>query len=201
MNSLTQNTPTISLFENIKVFTTLNNKQFAEYNIVYHINDCFSVNDLTKFSLKHQLLFIKYSNKFQQTNLLYIDSIFPIILADIALDVFINNTGSFVEYLQSKNSFYMFKIDVDETFLKHKFLTFIHYLLYSDVYKKSISRGEIDSKKIYAFKNETGNIDYYSILERHHLQHFLLERLKLSIDIKASTISKKEVNLCLKIQL
>jgi hypothetical protein len=50
-------------------FIKLHNTIFAEYNIIYHINDNFSIRELSEFLNKYQLLFIKFENKVQQLNL------------------------------------------------------------------------------------------------------------------------------------
>lgn len=95
----------VAIFVNMKVYANkrpvfihLKEKVFAEYKIIYHINDGYAIKELSRFSSKHQLLFQKFSNKIQQMNLMYVDSIFPIHLADVALELFFNRVSAFRSY-------------------------------------------------------------------------------------------------------
>jgi len=54
------------------------------------------------------LLFQKFENKIQQMNLVLVDSYFPIILADLPLEVFINRVESFTEYIEANKSLSVF---------------------------------------------------------------------------------------------
>jgi len=53
----------------------LNNNIFADFNIIYHINDSYKINDLKCINSKNQLLFTKFENKNQQLNLCFVDTI------------------------------------------------------------------------------------------------------------------------------
>ena len=76
-------------------FIHLKGKIFGEYNFIYHINDGYNPKDLSSFHAKHQLLFQKISDRTAQTNLMIVDSVFPIILADIVLEVFLKKVRHF----------------------------------------------------------------------------------------------------------
>lgn len=119
--------------ERNSIFINLNNLTFAEYVIVYRINDLYSINVLSKFSSKHQLLFQRFERKNQQMNLMFVDSIFANILADVTLEVFLNETTSFSKYIGSQSKIKLVARKDEDRFFKYKFLNFIHMLLYSDI--------------------------------------------------------------------
>src|SRR5690242_11629687 len=79
-------------------FIHLNKLIFANYKIIYHINDSYKIKNLSSVHSKHILLFQKFSNKVQQMNLIIVDDIFPILLADVALSSLLNNISSFNDY-------------------------------------------------------------------------------------------------------
>jgi hypothetical protein len=181
-------------------FINLKNFVLAEYKINYHINDCFSITKLQGVSSKHQLLFQKFESRVQQSNLLFmVDSIFPIILSDLALDVLLGKVKSFREYIQAKRSPIEIGILANEEYLKYKFFQFVHSLLYSDVSSKKLCDGTPKTNKVFCIKNESGEIGFYTFYEQQELQLLLLDKLKLEIDLSSSTISKHSVKLCLKI--
>jgi hypothetical protein len=188
-------------FEGKRNFILLKGKTFAVYRIIFHINDCYSLKELSRFNHKFQLLFQKFESKTLQLNLAYIDSIFSVILADLTLDVFLNKINSFEGYLKAEKSILITDEKFDKIYFRHKIVDFIRFLLYSDVSKNLPFNGDMEYDKIYCMKNNNGEIDYYTIYDRPKLYEFLLEKMKLMIDLKSSTISENEVNLCLKIYL
>jgi len=188
-------------FEGKRNFILLKGKTFAVYRIIFHINDCYSLKELSGFNHKFQLLFEKFESKTLQLNLVYIDSIFSVILADLTLDVFLNKITSFEGYLQAKKSLLINDETFDKIYFRHKIIDFIRFLVYSDVSKNVPFNGNMEYDKIFCLKNNSGEIDYYTIYDRCKLYELLLEKMKLLIDLKSSTISENEVNLCLKIYL
>lgn len=193
MNLITQ--------ETTRNIIKLKGKFFSEYKIIYHINDCFSVKKLSNFNSKHQLLFQKFENKVQQINLVLIDSFFPVILADVALEVFLNKVNSFNEYIEAKKPIIVFDANRDKDYFKHKFFTFIHLLLYSEIDSDKICKGDIQTDKIFCIRNDLSELQFYSIYEQSQLQLMLLDRMNLEINFKSSSISKEEVKLNLQIRV
>ena len=180
-------------------FINLKGKVFAEYKIIYHINDCYSIKKLSQFSSKHQLLFQKFESKSQQGNLFLVDSIFPNILSDVALEVFLNNVSTFNEYTEAKKQIWVIHVRSDKDYLKYKFVTFIQYLLYTHIATKKTYNGRDQTERNYCLKNQSGEIEFYPVLVLHELRTMLLDKMKLQIDLKNSSIGKEKVKLCLKI--
>lgn len=185
--------------ETKSTFVILNNITFARYIFVYKVNSGYSTNELSKFHSKHQLLFHKLENKNQHLNLMFVDSVFANILADVTLEVFLNKIDSFARYSSSKNKIRLVAEKDESRYFKYKFFSFIHMLLYSDIATKNIFKGQEFFDRVYCLKNIFGEIAYFSIYEQTTLQEKLLDELKLDIDFSSSSISKQEVKLCLKI--
>ena len=180
-------------------FINLKGKPFAECKIIYHINDCYSIKQLSEFRCKNQLLFQKFNSKTQQLNLSLVDSIFPNILSDVALDVFLNKVSTFNEYIRAEKTILVISPERDKEYFKYKFFTFINYLLYRDIASNKIYKGKIHDIRNYCLKNKGGEIEFYSIYDQNELQLMLLDKMKLQIDLKSSSIGKEEVTLYLKI--
>ncbi len=180
-------------------FIHLKSKVFAEYKIVYHINDGFSIKELNRFSLRHQLLFQKFSSKILQMNLMFIDSIFPIHLADVARATLLNGVSSFKEYSLLQKDFIVISSKRDEGYFRIKFYDFILQLLFSNIALEEPFRVESQRENIYYIKNESREIDYYTYYDQRKLQELLFEKIRLEINKANSSITKDEVTLCLKI--
>jgi len=180
-------------------FINLFNRNFAKYVFVYRINDAYSINELSKFHGKHQLLFQKLEKKNQQLNLMFVDSVFANILADVTLEVFLNGICSFNQYSNSKNKVKLIDDDEESKYFRYKFYNFVHLLLYSNIASNSNFKEEILSDRIYCLKNKSGEIEYFSIYEQSILQLKLLDELSLKINIESSSVSNQEVKLCLNI--
>src|SRR5258708_24019887 len=95
--------PTYKRRANSMKFIPFKEIQLGEYDFIYHINDGYSINSLTKFSIKEQLLFQKMGSKMKQMNLMIVDSIFPLILSDLVLEVFLNDISSITQFIASEN--------------------------------------------------------------------------------------------------
>ena len=135
--------------ERRSTFMNLRNKIFAKYFIKYRINDLYSINEITKFRSKHQLLFQKIENINQQVNLAIVDSVFANILADVLLEVFLNNISTFNQYISTKNKISLVDKKDELIYFKYKFFNFIHFLLYSEIALNKTFKGEISSDRVY----------------------------------------------------
>ena len=187
--------------EQLSTFINLKGKVFAEYNIIYHINDGYSIKDLNRFSSKHQLLFQKFSSKIQQMNLMFVDSIFPIHLADVALETFLNNVCSFREYALIGKNFVVIDTKTDVKYFRNKFYDFILHLLFSNIASEDFFKEEMQRHNVYYLKNEMNTIDYYSFYEQSELQSLLFDKMELQINFSSSFIKEPELTLCFRISI
>jgi hypothetical protein len=190
---------TTQIKESKSTFINLKNQNFAKYFFIYRINDAYSINELSKFQSKNQLLFKKIQSKDQQLNLIIVDSIFSIILADVTLEVFLQNINTFKQYLSLKSKIKIVNENDESRFFNYKFYKFIHLLLYSNIASNNVFNEKEYFDRVYYLKNKLGVIEYFSIYEQTILQQRLLDSLNLKFDFALSSISNQEVKLCLKI--
>ncbi|HWY12140.1 MAG TPA: HpaII family restriction endonuclease [Bacteroidia bacterium] len=180
-------------------FIHLKAKIFGEYNIIYHINDCYNIKSLDRVTSKHQLLFQKFENRIQQINLILVDSVFPNILSDLALEILIKKISSFNEYIRLRKDFILFNRAKDQYYYRYKFNSFIHYLTFSDINESQVCSGEIYTDRVYYKKSKRQGIEYYPIYCLYKIQKMLLGKMKIKIDYYKSYISNQEANICLQL--
>ncbi len=200
MNTISNPIREIVFKEDMPKYIHLKGRIFAEYIFIFQINKAYQVNDISRLHSKHQLLFQKLENKPQELNLMMIDSIFSTILAELAQEVLIGKVSSFHQYASLKNTIDDVDLLIQPNFLKFKFHDFINHLLYRDIAKKKLYKGNIDCIKMYYLKNENDEIIYYSIYEQWSLQEMLYQKLELDIDMAKSCIKKDKAHVCLRIQ-
>ena len=132
-------------------------------------------------------------------NLMIIDSVFPIHLADVARETLLNGVSSFQEYSFRQKDFIVISAKRDAGYFRIKFFDFILQLLFSNIALEEPFQIESKRENIYYLKNETNEIDYYTYYDQRKLQELLFEKMRLEIDKANSSITKDEVTLCLKI--
>ena len=100
-----------------KNFIRLDRLDYGRYNFIYNINSGYIINDSLKNIEQHHLLFKKITNNKQQLNMMFVDSIFHNILADVVIEVLQYKVQTFKEYsnLICRRSFF------DKTFSKTYF--------------------------------------------------------------------------------
>ncbi len=113
--------------ENPLKFIHLDRLNLGEFSITYHVNDGFVIDDLSRISMKEQLLFQKMESHNQQLNLMMVDSVFPLMMAEMATMILIKGPMTCEQYVQTGNPVY------GEFLMEHKLHQFIHHLLYADV--------------------------------------------------------------------
>ncbi len=180
-------------------FLNLIDLVLMECPISYHCNEVYSFKKIEDIRSKHQLLYQRFQNRSQLLNLAMVDSAFPNIMADMALEALINGTSSIEEYLCRQKSIIIIDYKTDHQYFLRKFRNFINLLLYTNIAAKKIANNEINSRKVYCYKESNEMIKFYSIYEQVDLEKLLLEKLKIKIEYKKSSLSKRKLNLCLKI--
>jgi hypothetical protein len=180
-------------------FINLKNHVLAEYKLIYRINDCYKIKDVEFFNDKHQLLFQKIDSKILHLNLIYCDSIFPNILSDIALEVFINKINCIEDYINSKTKANITTHIRPKLYLLLKFYSFVYLLLYSDINQKKTSQGFINTSKVYCYKNKKQNITFYEYTMNPKLREFLKDKIKFEINFEKTRLERRKLKLNLKI--
>ncbi len=182
-------------------FIPLNNKVFAEYSLVYRINDAYTIKDFAGLINKHQLLFQKFENKQQQLNLMFVDSVFVNILADVAVGVLLKKVNSFASYMSWKDKSRPFDMLDEGNYFAYKFSDFIHLMLYGDIASTQPYKQELHTDSVFCFRNTTGELEYFSIYEQQALQKRLLQKMKLEVDYDRSSINRQEVKVWLRMMM
>jgi hypothetical protein len=164
-------------------FISLTNRHFAEYEIVFRVNDGYDLNSIGDISFKEQLLFQRFKNKNQQLNLMLIDSVFPIVLADMALLVLLRKVKNLNDYLNSNERIIFPQIINDKIYFERKIMDFMNGLLYGEVGGKDVWTGDTDNRKVFCIKNTTDELDFYSIFDRNKLLELLKSKMKIEVNI------------------
>lgn len=140
----------------------------AEYNIIYHLNDCYDIRKLTSLSNKLELNFVKFESLIQHLNLCMLSSDTINILADVALEsIFTIDKITIEQYINSKtrNKFGYFQ---EKKVLKIRFYELIKEILFAEKNFKEASNGRINPYKVYYFKTkETVEfLDYHYLIQK-----------------------------------
>ncbi len=181
-------------------FIHLRGVVLAQYKIIYHINDGFDVNKLVDVKSKHLLFFQRFSNVMQQTNLILVDSSFPVYLADLTSELFFHRVATFQQYTQLKKDFVVISKKFDATFFKHKFYEFIRLLLYTNLATSQVFNHQLQTQKIYVLNNAEHEAMHYTYYQQRELQQLLFEQAELSVNMEPSTKTKSRVVLGLEIR-
>lgn len=178
---MTLSSPSELLFQERQEYINLTHRKFAEFEIVFRVNDGYKLKNIGDFHFKEQLLFQRFKNKTQQLNLMLIDSVFPIILADITLLVLLGKVKNLNDYNNSNERIIFPRIINDKIYFERKIMDFINGLLYGEVGGKAVWNGDTDNRRVFCMKNTNDELDFYSIYERHKILQLLTENMKTEI--------------------
>ena len=158
-------------------FINLTNRKFAEYEILFRVNDVFELNSINDIKFKEHLLFQRFKNKNQQLNLMLIDSAFDLILADIALLVLLGKITNLKDYINSKERIVFPQIINDKDYFERKIMDFINGLLFGEVGGKKEWNGETDNRRVFFIKNPNDELVFYSIYESKNLFELIKSKI------------------------
>ena len=173
-------------------FVELRGAILASYRIVYKSNESRKVGDIGGLD------FIRFENRHQQTNLLLVDSAFPVILSDIATKVIQGRLHTFQECLEALELLIIASEEYDKLYFKNKLQQFLELLLYSDIASKHASKGETNFNRIYCVRSSSDELNYYTLYDRLKIYDFLIREMKLEIDLERSDLKSAEICLCLR---
>lgn len=172
------------MFNNLE-YTSLNSKRIASYSIVYRSNYVDGVKHLSDLKSKDQVRACMFESFHQQNNLVYIDMLFPNVLADIALEVFFNKVFTFDDYIQLPKSYQLFDNERDKQFFATKIPLFVDYLLYSDIAIDTFSSGTLNHDILYKIDDQLASIRFNSSNFENLIQ-IALSTMILRIDLQRS---------------
>jgi hypothetical protein len=179
-------------------FSSLNNRTFAKFSLIYHINDCYSIAEIDNIKTKNQLFLQKLRNTSQQHNLMLVDSVFLSFLSDLTIEVLLGKLSCFEDYVYKKRCFTILPNLNNYKYLFYKFTIFLDLLLFSDIAMKKPSKGEWNSNKIYYLKQKE-SIEYFNLLLSKEQRDFLLKYIKVKILREETFIKKKTATITIQI--
>lgn len=179
--------------ENPLKFIHLKDQFFGEFAITYHVNDGFMIDDLSLVTMKEQLLFQKMVSRNQQLNLMMVDSVFPLMMAEMATVALMKGPMTCAQYVQSGNPSH------GEFLMEHKLHQFLHHLLYADVADEKPFNGILDYERVYYRKGGNEEVEYFPVHEQRALQSLIYERAMMEIDLSKSALKGYEATLVLRL--
>jgi hypothetical protein len=165
------------------------------YLAKYHLNLKENVLDHEYVEPEDSMHKMTFLDKKQYLNLIYIDSKFPAIFAELCWYVYQKKLNSFNEYVELKESTFKKNKKFDAKFLKQKFYDFIYFLLYAVEPLELSNRIQFNKDKIYCLKNNSGVLEYYSVYENKQLIEKLYHELSLEIMINTDMSASERIHL------
>jgi hypothetical protein len=177
-------------------YSELNGQTLATYTICYELKceaESFAglhLNSKQEVSPKRFELF------HQQNNLIFVDMLFPNILADIALEVYMQKVNTLANYLLLPKTYQIVNEELDAKFLNEKIRKFVEYILYSDINQNKQSAGTLNYAQHYSYTNTKNEIWFFSELNKSELIELALSAMVISIDQENSLLNGSELKLC-----
>lgn len=171
----------------------LNGMNIATYTICYKINEGVQLTDCIYLNCKKEVSARRFSSLDLQRNLIFVDMIFPNILADIALDAFLGNVHTFLDYISKPKSFSIADELNDTLFYNMKIREFVKLLLFSDIQQEKLSAGTIYGDISYSISDKKGSRSIYDYNQCVELVELLMERLQLQANKKNAWVSDSEL--------
>jgi hypothetical protein len=177
-------------------YSELNGQTLATYTICYELKceaESFAglhLNSKQEVSPKRFELF------HQQNNLIFVDMLFPNILADIALEVYMQKVNTLANYLLLPKTYQIVNEELDAKFLNEKIRKFVEYILYSDINLNKQSAGALNYSQHYSYTNTKNECWFFSELNKTELIELALSTMVVSIDKENSLLNGSELKLC-----
>lgn len=172
----------------------------ATYTICYKINEGVQLTDCLFLNCKKELTVRQFCSLDMQRNLIFVDMIFPNVLADISLEAFLGNVHNFSEYISLPKSFKIVDDFNDAIYYNVKIREFIKLLLFSDIQVEKLSSGTIYSDKSYLVTDLAGNKQTFNCDESSNLVELMLQKFQLIADKKNAWITDSELFIRLEIK-
>ena len=176
-------------------FIHLKNHDFGEFEICYHVNDGYVLPELRSVGSSDQLLFQGFKSRTQQLNLMMVDSVFPIMMAEMAVYVLLNGPMTIADYVLKGNPSH------GAYLMEHKMKRFINCLLYTNIVHLTPFNGEHDHERVFYQKRTNDEIEFYSIYEQRELGDLIYRVLMVEVDMERSMLNKGKADLALNFNL
>lgn len=176
-------------------FINVSDYLVASYSILYHVKSEYNLLPLNKIIDSNQLEFVKFISAKQQNNFALISPTFHLIIASIAIDVFLGKICSFDSYIQSIIDSTEKNISLNIIFLREYVIEFIEFLVFSNIASNTLCNGYKDFSNLMG-KRLFKAFDYpvfYNLYDRLKLY----ERLQRDFILQVNHYSLSGSNLIL----
>jgi len=178
---------------------SLNGFSIATYTICYKIKDGVHVNDCLFVNCKKEVSVRRFCSLNLQRNLIFVDMIFPNILADIALEAFLGKVKTLSDYISIPKSFRIVDELNDTIYFNEKIREFLKLLLFSDIQQEKLSAGTIYSDRIYSVTNNSEFSQIFSVQQSSDLVELMLPKFILKAEKSNACITNNELYIVLEI--
>lgn len=149
-------------------------------------------------STREKIKITGISNQLLRLNLMLVDSKFPEILAEAALYENSLDKCTLAQIVAELISHSHFNNEYASRYYHYKINSFLQLLLYSNLAKKEVCKGVIDSSLVYLYKTKQGDLHYFSIYDQNKLFNLIQQECVCKSSIVADAGSTKKVILNLR---
>lgn len=138
------------------------------------------------------------SNQLLHLNLIMVDSKFPEILAEAALNANTLEECTLGQIMAELISHSHFSKEYAVRYYQYKINSFLQLLLYSNLAKNEVCKGVIDSSLVYLYKTKQGDLHYFSTYDQNKLFNLIQQECVCKSSILTDAGSTKKVILNLR---
>lgn len=179
----------------------LNGFKVAGYPIIYRLDSRAVFGSNNSLLSKTGVSANRFCSLDQQRNLIFVDMLFPNILADIALECYLGKANSFADYIALPKSFCMCDVLSDMVYFNAKIRTFVKMLLFSNIQHEVLSSGTIYAEKEFLYTFDDGNTTRYTTENMEELLELMLVKMYFNIDPGSCWIENEEFCITLNISV
>ena len=148
-------------------------------------------------STREKIKITGISNRLLRLNLMLVDSKFPEILAEAALRAHTLEQCTLEQIVAELILHSQFSKEYAVRYYQYKINSFLQLLLYSNLATNEVCKGVIDSSRVYVYRNNQGDLHYFSIYDQNKLFNLIQQECvcKSSIVTDAGKIKKLMLSL------
>lgn len=192
------------ILNNTPAFIKLKNKTIASYAIQYNINQCFQFQHVEQISAKHQFYYKGLLEKEQVYELMLVDTAFAEIVGKLAKEVLLKKVKTLREFLSIHKHATIINGYTDAFYFQYKFEHWLMQLFFPEengmLSKQSKTQLSANTRSVYVFKNDNGELTYFSIFESKKLFEMLFDLMQLRIELEKSKIEDETLTLVMNLE-
>lgn len=177
-------------------FAGIRKRVLAEYGIVF-----LQKNESINLISAVQLLPVRFARPYQQDNLMQIDSMLPLVIADLVANAWLGAIHTPKEYLYLPKEMHQPDIENDILYYGNMLREFIESLLYTDIARKPTWLGDKNYSKTYTRSTKPGQTGYDTLFDRLKLRDYLLDNLEIALINKRCKQNGNEITVWVKLKV